>query len=378
MRTLWIRRSTSILSLAPLLLAVVLPGCASRSANIAAARIISSDSSSTDSKLATIPITAELIQVQREIRERQIGQDISQLEIAVPQYVIDAGDVLSIVVWDHPELASATRIAQSAGISNVGTDGSTIPDAGFVVDYDGMVTFPYAGRLKMAGLTQDQAGSLLTTKLARYINQPKVSLQVQSYRSKRVYIDGEVKSPGLQAINDIPMTMIDAINRAGGILPTGDQSQIILKRAGTSFRLNFLRLFQKGMSPANIVLLNGDIVKVLSRDESKVFVSGEVTMPKALVMHNGQLTLNEALGESGGINVTTGDEQQVYVVRKTSSGPIVYQLDATSPSAMATAEEFELNPKDVVYVAPRALANWHRGISLMFPGALTSLTGPVR
>ena len=174
------------------------------------------------------------------------------------------------------------------------------------------------------------------------------------------------------------MTLIDAINRAGGFLPTGDQSQIILKRAGSIYRLNLLQLFQKGMDPAGIMLVNGDVVQVLSRDESKVFVSGEVTAPRALVMHNGQLTLNEALGEAGGVNVTTADEQQVYVVRKTTKGPVVYQLDATSPGAMATAEEFELNPKDVVYVAPSGLANWHRGISLLFPGALTSLTGPVR
>ena len=323
-------------------------------------------------------ITAELIKEQHELRERQIGQDISQLSVTPTQYLIDAGDVLSIVVWDHPELASATRAPQSAGISSSDPDASTTPAAGFVVDYAGMVQFPYAGVLKMAGLSEEQARSLLTTQLARYINKPKVSLRVQAYRSKRVYIDGEVKSPGLQAINDITMTLIDAINRAGGFLPTGDQSQIILNRAGTIYRLNLLRLLQKGINPADIVLVNGDIVSVLSRDESKVFVSGEVTVPRALIMHNSHLTLNEALGESGGVNVTTGDGRQIYVVRKTAKGPMVYQLDATSPGAMATAEEFELNPKDVVYVAPNALTNWHRGISLLFPSALTSLTGPVR
>jgi polysaccharide export outer membrane protein len=355
-----------------------MPGCASQSASTSPIGIGSGESGSTDSKPTTIPITAELIKAQRELRELQIGQDISQLEIPWTQYLIGPGDVLSIVVWDHPELASAVGSPQLTGMSNVGTDGSIQPVAGFIVNHEGMVEFPYAGTIKMAGLTQEQASNLLAAKLGRYINQPKVSLRVQSYRSKRVYVDGEVKSPGLQAINDIPMTLIDAINRAGGFLPTGDQSQITLKRADTIYRLNLLQLFQKGMGPANIMLINGDVVKVLSRNESKVFVSGEVTAPRALVMHNGRLTLNEALGETGGINATTGDEQQVYVVRKTASGPMVYQLDATSPGALATAEEFELHPKDVVYVAPRALANWHRGISLIFPSALTSLTGPVR
>ncbi len=366
------------LFLVALLLVTALYGCASQSSYAAANRIPTGIPGSAGDVPATTLITSELIKEQRELSERQIGQDISQLSVTPTQYVIDAGDVLSIVVWDHPELASATRAPQSAGISGSDPDGSSIPATGFIVDYDGTVQFPHTGVLKMAGLTEEQARILLTTQLARYINQPKISLRVQSHRSKRVYIDGEVKSPGLQAINDIPMTLIDAINRAGGFLPTGDQSQIILNRAGTIYRLNLLRLLQKGINPTNIMLVNGDVVRVLSRDESKVFVSGEVTAPRALIMHNGHLTLNEALGESGGVNVITADGRQVYVVRKTNKSPVVYQLDATNPSAMATAEEFELEPKDVVYVAPNALTNWHRGISLLFPSSLTSLTGPVR
>lgn len=378
MRTLPIRKLKPLLFLAALLLSAALFGCANQSAYPAVNRTTRGHPNSASPIPTTTLITAELIKEQRELRERQIGQDISQLSFIPTQYVIDAGDVLSIVVWDHPELASATRVPLSAGISGSDPDTSTTPGAGFVVDYDGVVQFPYAGALKMAGLTEEQARSLLTTKLARYVNKPKVSLRVQSYRSKRVYIDGEVKSPGLQAINDIPMTLVDAINRAGGFLPTGDESQIILNRAGTIYRLNMLQLHQKGLNPASIMLVNGDVVRVLSRDESKVFVSGEVTVPRALIMHNGQLTLNEALGESGGVNVTSGDGRQIYVVRKTTKEPVVYQLDATSPGAMATAEEFELYPKDVVYVAPNALTNWHRAISLLFPGALTSVTGPVR
>ncbi|MFD2270358.1 hypothetical protein ACFS07_02390 [Undibacterium arcticum] len=123
------------------------------------------------------------------------------------------------------------------------------------------------------------------------------------------------------------------------------------------------------------MLINGDIVRAVSRDESKVFVSGEVVAPKALTMHNGRLTLNEALGETGGINPVTGDGRQVYVVRKQASEPVVYQLNASTPGALAMAESFELYPKDVVYVAASPLTNWHRAISLIFPSALSSVLG---
>lgn len=324
------------------------------------------------------PITSELVRTQKEQRDRQVGQDIKSLLGAPEQYVIGAGDILSIVVWDHPELAGAVMAPPVPGISGVDPVATTSPAAGFVVDHEGMVQFPYAGKLKLAGHTEEQARSLLASNLARYINKPNVTLRVQSYRSRRIYIDGEVKNPGLQAINDIPMTLVEALNRAGGLLPTGDQSQIVVNRAGAIYQLNLLQLVQKGINPANIMLVDGDIVRVLSRDESKVFVSGEVTTPKALTMHNGRLTLNEALGESGGVSPITGDGRQVYVVRKSAKEPVVYQLDASSPGALAMAEGFELNPKDVVFVAASSLANWHRAISLIFPSALTSMMGPIR
>ena len=104
-----------------------------------------------------------------------------------------------------------------------------------------------------------------------------------------------------------------------------------------------------------------------------MFVSGEVVTPKALTMHDGRLTLNEALGESGGISPLSGDARQVYVVRKTPTAQRVLPARrAASPDALAMAEAFELQPKDIVYVAATPLANWHRNLSLLFPGALTS------
>jgi polysaccharide export outer membrane protein len=322
-------------------------------------------------------ITPQLVKSEKEQRERQTTQDISRLVTHPKPYGIESGDILSIVVWDHPELTGAAMVAPVQTIAGVDPGTAATPPAGFVVDHEGMLQFPYAGNLKVAGLTEDQARNLLTNKLAYYIRKPKVTLRVQSYRSKRIYVDGEVKAPGLQAINDIPMTLVEGLNRAGGLLPTADQSQVSLSRAGTTYRINIPEMVQKGVNPASIMLENGDVVRVLSRDESKVFVSGEVNIPRALTMHNGRLTLNEALGESGGINPLSGDSGQVYVVRKSATEPVVYRLDAKAPGALAMAEGFELNPKDVVYVAATPLANWHRTISQIFPGALTGAVGAV-
>lgn len=314
------------------------------------------------------PITPELVQQEKQVRQQQSMANLSTLTATSRPYTIDSGDVLSITVWDHPELTSAQSVS---GAALEALPANATP-AGFMVDHRGNVQFPYAGTLKLAGLTEDQARHELSRKLAYYITRPDVTLRVQSYRSKRVYVDGEVRTPGMVAINDLPMTLVEALNRAGGALPAADQSRIVIVRDGVSYPVNLMQLVQHGVDPAGIMLTSGDVVRVVSREESKVFVSGEVMTPRALTMHNGRLTLNEALGEAGGINPNSGDGRQVYVIRNGGDAqPLVYHLNARAPTELALAEEFELRPKDVVYVDATALTTWSRVVNLVLPSAFS-------
>ena len=314
------------------------------------------------------PITEKLIREQKAQREQQVGQELDNLIGSPRPYTIGPGDIVLVVIWGHPELVAGGSIAAQPGSAAPGAATEQAP-FGFMVGHDGMLQYPFIGSIKMAGLTEGQARELLSAKIAHYINHPNVTLRIQSYRSKRIYIDGEVKTPGLEAINDIPMTLMEALNRAGGVLPTGDQSQIKVTRAGANYVVNLPKLIQRGVDPTSLLLIDGDVVRVPSRDDNKVFVTGEVTVPKSLTMHNGALTLNEALGESGGVNPLSGDPRQIYIVRKVGSEAVVYQLDAKSTGALAIAESFELNPRDLIYVAPTGLTDWHRTISLLLPEA---------
>jgi len=356
-----------------LLLVLALTGCASGSGMGFGEAARSGDGNA--SAPPTELITDKLIASERQASAAAARQDLSPLFASQPPpYTIGRGDILSIVVWDHPELA-AGGMTMATSAADAGVVQPNVTPPGFAVDHQGRIQFPLAGLLSLEGMTEEQARALLTKKLARYIANPNLTLRVQAYRSRRVYVDGEVRTPGLQAIDDIPMTLVEAINRAGGMQPSADQSRIMIERGDARYSVNMRELVQKGVNPGTILLAHGDVVRVHSRDESKVFVSGEVITPRALTMHNGRLTLNEALGETGGISPLSGDARQVYVVRKTAERTRVFRLDARDSGALAMAETFELRPKDVVYVAASPLANWNRNLSLILPGALTSAVG---
>ncbi|UUZ78602.1 polysaccharide biosynthesis/export family protein [Polaromonas sp. P1(28)-13] len=270
------------------------------------------------------------------------------------------------MVWDHPELtivpAASSLTTEASSLSSVGN--------GYNVSPAGLVQFPYVGNLKLGGLTEYEARDLLVTRLAKFFKDPQVTVRIQSYRSGRVYIDGEVRTPGQQAVNDVPMTLPEAIGRAGGFTATADRSAVAISRNGSTTAINLQQLTALGINPSSILLGSGDLVRVLSRDESKVYVMGEVTRPLAQPLRNGRLTLNEALGEAGGVSTTSGDPRQIYVVRSALDGqPEIYHLDARSPVAYALAEGFELRSRDVVYVDPAPLVRWNRVISLILPSA---------
>lgn len=330
---------------------------------------------------ALLSITPELIRQQRASRKDGIGEDVKRLFGEAKPYTIGPGDVVNIVVWNHPELVLAP-----AG-STLTTDASSLTAVGngYNVSPNGLIQFPLLGTFKIAGLTEDRAREELVRSLGKFIRDPQITLRVQAYRNGRVYIDGEVRTPGLQAINDIAMTLPEAISRAGGLTAAADRSTVVVSRGGVTTRIDLPRLVKQGINPSRILLAAGDMVRVDSRDETKVYVMGEVTRPMALPLRNGRLTLNEALGESGGVNPTSGDPRQIYVVRSRSGEPPaatadgqnpaapalpeIYHLDARSPAAYALAEGFELQARDVVFVDPAPLVVWNRVISLILPSA---------
>lgn len=320
-------------------------------------------------------IDVSLVQQLHDVPATPLESDLSSLlsDTAQP-YVIGPGDVLQITVWDHPELDAAG----SAGGLNSMPARPADPAAGFVVNSAGEVQFPYIGRLKVSGETTDEAQSAITRALT-YFKNPQVTVRIASFRSKQVYVEGEVHTPGIQPINDVPMTLYEAVNRAGGFEPSADESRLVLVRGGKSYQVDLTAMRDQKISGSQIVLRNGDVLRVTSRDQNGAYVMGEVNKPTfATPLRDGTLTLSDALTQAGSLNNNSADAGQIFVIRGSkSTTPQIYHLDAASPIAMVLANQFELLPNDVVYIDGNGLVRLSRVLSLLLPAINAGLTGAV-
>ncbi len=348
-----------------------LSGCAPGFGTPAALGFTSTTGDSTASAESSkiIPITPDLIRAQIAQKPKAVSENVKRLFATPPVYTIGPGDVLGVIVYNRPELLpnAGAVIAQQSDPTGV----SVAP--GFIVGANGEISFPYIGRIKLQGLTETGASELIAGRIKTYIKDPQVTVRIQSFRSQRAYVQGEVRTPGLQIFTDIPMTLSEAISRAGSFTTVGDRSRVSLTRGGVTTVVDLPMLESLGFDGNGIALRNGDIVNVGNREDSRVYVMGEIRAPSALQMRiNGRLSLNEALGDAGGPDLLSSDPGQIYVVRNAPGNPDVQQifnLNAKNPVALALADRFELLPRDVVYVDHVPLVTWNRVISLILPAA---------
>lgn len=319
-----------------------------------------------DAYLVTPALLKQLAPV-TAFAQNNVGLD---KQVEAYQYKVGVGDVLNVTVWDHPELTTPAGSYRSAA------------DSGNQVHADGTIFYPYVGTLRVVGLTVDQIREKLTSQLAGYIMDPQVEVTVISYQSKKAYITGEVKTPGQQFISNIPLTLLDAVNKAGGLSDNADWNNVTITRKGRDEVVSLEALIQRGDLSQNRLLNDGDIVHIPRNDTQKVFVIGEVNQPQFLTIGRNGMTLMEAISASGGIDKLAADATGIFVIRgqrgakefvTTDEGEKIekvanlYQLDVTNPASYILGTEFFLKPYDVVYVTTAPITRWNRVISQVVP-----------
>ena len=305
-------------------------------------------------------------------------------------YRVGPHDVLNIIVWNHPELtisqAQATPLGSATGsflVSPPSAEGN-----GFVVSGAGTIYFPYAGTLRVAGQTVDEIRVQLAQALHDYTKDAQIDVRVVGFRSQTYQLAGAVVKPGLYALTNVPLTVSQAIASAGGeirslptsgsgtltdltSLPLADLSHVTLISEGTREVLDMRKFYLYGDQTQDRLVHAGDIIQVPNSTNDQVHVIGDVLKQGNYPLSNGTLNLAQALGEAGGLNLTTSDPARIFVFRGGYEKPQVFWLDARTADAMLLATQFELRAQDVVYVATTGLSTWNRVISQILPTVQT-------
>ena len=135
-------------------------------------------------------------------------------------YRIGVGDVLDVTVWDHPELNQDVNTGRS------------VEQAGQRVQADGTFYYPYVGQVPARGKTPEQIRDDLAKRLVAFFPDPQIEVRVASYKSQSVSVTGEVGNPSRQPLTDVPLTLLDAIDAAGGLTETADPRAVTIRRGG--------------------------------------------------------------------------------------------------------------------------------------------------
>jgi polysaccharide export outer membrane protein len=197
-------------------------------------------------------------------------------------YVIGAQDQLSITVFEEAGLTGKYR-----------------------VENDGFFTFPLLDRVQAAGRTLKELQSSLTTLLAEgFLRNPQVRVEVDQYKSQRVFVSGAVRSPGPITMTGAAMTLLEALALAGSATTDASNEVVVVypvaegQAAGEQVRIN-RRDLELGRAGADVVLRDGTIINVPSAE--RFYVDGQVRNPGYYILEPG-MTVQQALVLAGGLS----------------------------------------------------------------------------
>ena len=208
----------------------------------------------------------------------------------VNNYIVGPQDVLAITLFDQQDLSGK-----------------------YTVEADGTFTFPLIGRVKAGGMSLRDVEQALRTQLSDgFFKNPQVSVSVEQYRSQRIFVVGEVRTPGpYPLVGD--MTLIEALARAGSTTEHAAGEALIVRssdgsrstgpvlpdqKSGAEVIRVDIKALQSGRLSVNATLRDGDTIFVPRAE--LVYVFGHVHSPGAYTLQSG-VTVLQALSLAGGV-----------------------------------------------------------------------------
>ena len=195
-------------------------------------------------QVSSTPVTAAAANEAAINEAAAIAAAMQQVVRAKTDYRLAAADLISVTVYQDPDMNRKVR-----------------------VNTNGTVSLPLIGSVAIGGMTLIDAQSSIEKKLAQFLVSPQVSLFIEDYGNKTIFVMGEVQKPGSYPIpTESRMTVLEAISTAGGFTPIAAQDRARVLRyvngASVTYTINTKEITQQGQKDKDMVLEPNDIIYV--------------------------------------------------------------------------------------------------------------------
>jgi polysaccharide biosynthesis/export protein len=342
-----------------------------------------------DAPIVVVPVDAKLVQRLHARPKPATLRDASRQGTvavhALGPYVIGVGDTIEISVWEAPPALLFT--SATSGDIRGGAAGRAVTLPEQLVDSDGSVSVPFVGRVQATGRTPAQLQEDVVRKLGGKANQPQSLVRVTRATQSMVTVVGEVAASQRLPLTARGERVLDAVAAAGGVKAPLGKVSIQLAREGKVFSLPLELLVR---DPAeNVVLKSGDVVTALMQPLNYT-VLGATGKNDELPLEAQGISLAQALARAGGLNDNRADARGVFVFRLEEAAaigvddprkitpdgkvPVVFLLDLRDPASFFAAQGFQIQHRDVLYVANAPGAELQKFLNLLWGTALPAMS----
>ena len=296
---------------------------------------------------------------------------------AQPSYVIGAGDVIEVSVWEAPPAAlfgSGTLDPRSGPAT---TRVTALPEQ--MVNNDGRINVPFAGQITAAGRNPQQIETDIVQRLKGKANQPQVLVRVIRNNTANVTVVGEVSTSTRMPLTARGERLLDALAAAGGTKQPVNKMMLQITRGNQVQALPLDTIIRDPRQ--NIVLQPGDVVTSLFQPLSFT-VLGATGKNEELNFEAQGISLAQALARSGGLKDERADAQGVFIFRLESPAamelngktvittpegkiPVIYRVNLKDPATFFVAQSFPVQNKDVLYVSNAPAAELQKFLNIV-------------
>lgn len=276
-----------------------------------------------------------------------------------PTDLIGPGDRLAVSIYETgvPLFAPNALAAADAGAASGLAAAAKLTNLPQMrVDDRGDILFPFVGRMRVAGRTPAQVGSMIRQSVRGMSQNPQVVVSIAESVTNSVLLGGEVARSGRLVLQTNKETVADVISLAGGYRGDAKDLTVRIERLGGA---NVFRLTDVLSGPVRELSVRpGDRIDVI-RQPLTFTVMGGAGKIDQMPFTSTSLSLAEAVAMSGGANPTAGDAKAIFVFRLLPGPggkfmPTVYHVNMMRAGSLFLSQRFAMQDKDVLYVGNAA------------------------